>query len=195
MTAPQSPPTSGAPSERALRAFAESYDADEDCQDGEGVYCSRCVKRALAAAYAVDFPVVALSAEPSEAAESAKKAVSAVLHRITQRDPEMWLDDTYIRWGRVEKEIHAVVEAALAARPAAGPEPTPEQRATFEEVGAAMREAGFPAAGSETREQIARDFGDEHSNRWYQGYAAGLEYARRSLAAVPPSPDATTGEP
>jgi transcriptional regulator with XRE-family HTH domain len=96
--------------------------------------------------------------------------------------------------------------AALSARPAAGPEPTPEQRATFEEVGAAMREAGFPAAGSETRTEAVerpRTFyacghwtpGDEASNPPTCPVCASSGFQKDyldSLASVPPSPDATT---
>lgn len=43
------------PSEEAKRAFLDSYDADPECPDGVGVYCARCLDRALKAAYAKDF--------------------------------------------------------------------------------------------------------------------------------------------
>lgn len=51
--AARSPAPDDGPSEQleaAYEAFRNAYDADEGCEDGEGVYCAKCVKRALGAA-------------------------------------------------------------------------------------------------------------------------------------------------
>lgn len=45
--------------------------------------------------------------------EKAKEEVSLILHKITQRDDDYFLDGKYCRWGRVERDLWAVLERHL----------------------------------------------------------------------------------
>jgi hypothetical protein len=46
----------------------------------------------------------------SERVKQAKKEISEILWKVTQEDDRYWLNKKYIRWGRVEKDIHAIAE-------------------------------------------------------------------------------------
>jgi hypothetical protein len=47
---------------------------------------------------------------------SLKAAISDVLRSaLSGQDQTLWLDGRYIRWGLVEKRIHALVDAAMSA--------------------------------------------------------------------------------
>ena len=45
--------------------------------------------------------------------EEAKEEVSEVLGKITNRDEDYFLDGKYCRWGRVERDLWAVLERHL----------------------------------------------------------------------------------
>ncbi len=45
--------------------------------------------------------------------EEAKEEVSEILRKITNRDEDYFLDGKYCRWGRVERDLWAVLEHHL----------------------------------------------------------------------------------
>jgi hypothetical protein len=157
------------PSEAALdaavEAFLVAYDAEE-CEDGEGIYCAKCLKRALLAA---------LSARP---------AVGERCPTCGNTEADKLIASTADTLARIE----------ALSRPAAGPG-----------FGSACPKCGgitkcaCPAAGSETREAALRE---AHGVAQSWGAAAFSDAEARmakwiaddiaKLAAVPPSPDATT---
>lgn len=34
-----------------------------------------------------------------------KRAVHMIIHSVINRDPKYWLDNTYVRWGKIEKDL------------------------------------------------------------------------------------------
>ncbi len=42
--------------------------------------------------------------------EEAKEGVRKIFYNLLQHDPVYWLEDTYIRWGKVEKDINRIIE-------------------------------------------------------------------------------------
>lgn len=52
---------------------------------------------------------VILSANGGETMK-AKERITQILMDVTQRDEKYWYDCTYLRWGKVEKDLHAVID-------------------------------------------------------------------------------------
>ena len=48
--------------------------------------------------------------------EEAKKEVSEILRKVIHAEEVYYLDGKYVRWGRVEKDLHAVLERLLTKR-------------------------------------------------------------------------------
>lgn len=48
--------------------------------------------------------------------EEAKKEVSEILRKVIHAEEVYYLDGKYVRWGRVEKDLHAVLERLLTSR-------------------------------------------------------------------------------
>ena len=48
--------------------------------------------------------------------EEAKKEVSEILRKVIHAEEVYYLDGKYVRWGRVEKDLHAVIERLLTQR-------------------------------------------------------------------------------
>ena len=48
--------------------------------------------------------------------EEAKKEVSKILRKVIHAEEVYYLDGKYVRWGRVEKDLHAVLERLLTKR-------------------------------------------------------------------------------
>lgn len=48
--------------------------------------------------------------------EEAKKEVSEILRKVIHAEEVYYLDGKYVRWGRVEKDLHAVLEHLLTKR-------------------------------------------------------------------------------
>ena len=43
--------------------------------------------------------------------EEAKKQINAIFRKvITDKDEIYWLNDTYIRWGKVERDIYEAID-------------------------------------------------------------------------------------
>jgi len=101
------------PSAEAIQAFQRAYDADESCQDGEGIYCVRCVTRALRAAYAVDRP--APTVPESQWQRLAEQQITLALdHALAALNN--------VRIGRGECRLHLELDARAAAPVPAAPE-------------------------------------------------------------------------
>ena len=47
-----------------------------------------------------------------------KRAVHMIIHSVINRDPKYWLDNTYVRWGKIEKDLWALKH--LAQQPIEG---------------------------------------------------------------------------
>jgi hypothetical protein len=50
--------------------------------------------------------------------EEAKKEVSEIIRKVIHTEEVYYLDGKYVRWGRVEKDLHAVLESLLTQRAA-----------------------------------------------------------------------------
>jgi hypothetical protein len=48
--------------------------------------------------------------------EEAKQEISEILKKVLARDEVYFLDGKYVRWGRVEKDMHEVLERHLTPR-------------------------------------------------------------------------------
>ena len=48
--------------------------------------------------------------------EEAKQEISEILKKVIARDEVYFLDGKYVRWGRVEKDMHEVLERHLTPR-------------------------------------------------------------------------------
>ena len=48
--------------------------------------------------------------------EEAKKEVSEILRKVIYAEEVYYLDGKYVRWGRVEKDLHAVLDCLLTPR-------------------------------------------------------------------------------
>jgi len=55
--------------------------------------------------------------------EEAKKEISEILRKVIHGEEVYYLDGKYVRWGRVEKDLHAVLERLLRRRAADGDQP------------------------------------------------------------------------
>ena len=65
--------------------------------------------------------------------EEAKKEVSEILRKVIHAEEVYYLDGKYVRWGRVEKDLHAVLERLLTQRALDGARFCPACHALLEE--------------------------------------------------------------
>ena len=49
----------------------------------------------------------------SDKKNEAKAKVSEVIRKIIEQDPEYFLDGKFVRWGKVEKDIHSIVDGCF----------------------------------------------------------------------------------
>ena len=40
----------------------------------------------------------------------ARRKVTEIFIAILQRDPRYWREDTWIRWARIERDVHAIID-------------------------------------------------------------------------------------
>lgn len=65
--------------------------------------------------------------------EEAKKEVSEILRKVIHAEEVYYLDGKYVRWGRVEKDLYAVLERLLTKRALDGARFCPACHALLEE--------------------------------------------------------------
>lgn len=84
-------------------------------KDNTGCWRVKCVDGCsveIAGYYQRQLAIVAWNRRPQPAsAAAAKRAISAVLEGLIHaHNPRYWLDDEFIRWGRVEADLYAIVD-------------------------------------------------------------------------------------
>ena len=42
--------------------------------------------------------------------DQAKEDIDTIIHKIIQLEDEYVLDEKYVRWGKVQRDIHAIIE-------------------------------------------------------------------------------------